>query len=185
MQHSELRELLEPLADLIRGADDRDRATRSLVETLTDLVADSVDNRAVFLRTVAISATVLFLEERQQQAPDEQRIWARLADALGSPIRNEPSIPFSEPAPFTLRNTDVDPDALVEQLGFEGVLTMIERGGINQWGRLVRAIDADPYGKVAREVEAAIDVAREESPAVVLMMEQALVSARSRQDSIE
>lgn len=51
------------------------------------------------------------------------------------------------------RNVDVDPDAPVESWPYEAIVTVIERGTICDWLVLTRAIDDDPWGPVARQVE--------------------------------
>lgn len=51
---------------------------------------------------------------------------------------------------LTFRNLDVDPSAPVEQWGFEGLLTAIDRGEVGDWGRIAAAVAHDPWGPVAR-----------------------------------
>lgn len=53
----------------------------------------------------------------------------------------------------TFRNVDVDPHAPVETWPYEAIVTVIERGTISDWLLLTRAIDDDPWGPVARQVE--------------------------------
>ncbi len=53
------------------------------------------------------------------------------------------------------RNIDASADDPVETWPFEGVLAALERGTLPDWRRLIVAIDADPWGTVAREVEEA------------------------------
>lgn len=54
---------------------------------------------------------------------------------------------------LTFRNLDINPSAPVEQWPYEGIVTAIERGTIRDWARLAQAIDRDPWGEVARQVE--------------------------------
>ena len=54
------------------------------------------------------------------------------------------------------RNIDVSPSDPVEKWGFEGILTVLERRGLPEWNRLYKAVEKDPYGKVASELEEAI-----------------------------
>lgn len=54
---------------------------------------------------------------------------------------------------LTFRNVDVDPAAPVDSWPYEAIVTAIERGTIGDWARLTRAIAADPWGPVARQVE--------------------------------
>lgn len=62
------------------------------------------------------------------------------------------------PSALRFRNIDASPDDLVETWPFEGVLAALERGTLPDWRRLISAIDADPWGIVAREVEDALRV---------------------------
>jgi|SRR5450755_103565 len=50
------------------------------------------------------------------------------------------------------RNITASPDDPVETWPFEGVLAAVERGTLPDWRRLARAIRADPWGSVARQV---------------------------------
>jgi DNA-binding transcriptional regulator YiaG len=56
------------------------------------------------------------------------------------------------------RNIDALPDDPVETWPFEGILAALERGTLPDWRRLVRSIDADPWGRVSREVEEALSM---------------------------
>lgn len=51
------------------------------------------------------------------------------------------------------RNVVVDRDSPVESWPFEAIVTVIERGTIGDWVRLTEAIDQDPWGGVARQIE--------------------------------
>ncbi len=51
------------------------------------------------------------------------------------------------------RNVDVDAAAPVEMWPYEAIVTVIERGTVMDWVRLTRAIDVEPWGVVARQVE--------------------------------
>lgn len=53
------------------------------------------------------------------------------------------------------RNLDASPDDPVASWPFEGIVTAIERGRLPDWRRLAHAIDADPWGQVARQVSEA------------------------------
>lgn len=59
------------------------------------------------------------------------------------------------PSALSFRNIDASPDDPVEVWPFEGVLAALQRGTLPDWRRLVRAIVADPWGPVARQVEEA------------------------------
>ena len=54
------------------------------------------------------------------------------------------------------RNIDASPDEPVETWPFEGILAAVERGTLPDWRRLAAAIQADPWGPVARQVLEAI-----------------------------
>lgn len=56
------------------------------------------------------------------------------------------------------RNIDATPDDPVETWPFEGIVTALERGTLPDWARITRAIDADPWGPVARQVESALSM---------------------------
>jgi DNA-binding transcriptional regulator YiaG len=75
------------------------------------------------------------------------------------------------------RNLDVSPEDPVETWPFEGVLAAIERGTLPDWQRLAAAIDGDPWGPVAREVEEALTISRPYGTGV--LMERVIESARS------
>lgn len=81
------------------------------------------------------------------------------------------------------RNVDVDPDAPVDTWPYEAVVTVIERGTIGDWLLLTRAIDADPWGVVAREVE---DYLSYESPyGVGPLLARAVARARRQAEEAE
>lgn len=76
------------------------------------------------------------------------------------------------------RNIDLSPDAPVEQWGFEGLLTAIDRGTLTDWRRIQRAVDADPWGDVAQDLEDALDAAEDIGAAAALR--EALARSRRR-----
>jgi hypothetical protein len=57
---------------------------------------------------------------------------------------------------LNFRNLNIDSSYPVTNWGFEGILTVLERGGIKEWHKLYKAIAMYPYGKVADELEEAI-----------------------------
>jgi DNA-binding transcriptional regulator YiaG len=75
------------------------------------------------------------------------------------------------------RNLDVSPDDPVETWPFEGVLAAIERGTLPDWQRLSAAIDADPWGPVARQIEEVLAISRPYGTAA--LMETVIDTARS------
>lgn len=52
-----------------------------------------------------------------------------------------------------LRNVDVDLRAPVDTWPYEALVSVIERGLVSDWIPILRAIRADPWGPVARDVE--------------------------------
>jgi DNA-binding transcriptional regulator YiaG len=75
------------------------------------------------------------------------------------------------------RNIDATPDTPVETWPFEGILTALERGSLPDWARLTHAIDADPWGHVARQVEEALNM---ELPyGVAELFQEIVTSARA------
>ena len=54
--------------------------------------------------------------------------------------------------PLRFRNIDVTPEDPVEEWGFEGILTAMERGGLVHLRRIARAVRRDPTGEVADSV---------------------------------
>lgn len=82
------------------------------------------------------------------------------------------------------RNIDVDPDAPVEDWGFEGLLSAVDRGGFRDWQKVVAAFRRDPWGPVARVLEREVfEVA--ESSGVVGAMRTALGIARAEMQATE
>lgn len=75
------------------------------------------------------------------------------------------------------RNLDVSPRVPVREWPTEAVLTALERGSLQDWRRLTRAIDEDPWGDVARRVEQALKVSRPYG--VTGLMERAIDQARA------
>jgi len=57
---------------------------------------------------------------------------------------------------LNFRNINASLSDPVEAWGFEGVLSVIERGGLPEWSKLYKAVEKSPNGKVARELEEAI-----------------------------
>ncbi len=55
---------------------------------------------------------------------------------------------------LAFRNVTAEPTDPVESWPYEALVTAIERGGVTDWARITRAIDDDPWGPVARDVEA-------------------------------
>ena len=81
------------------------------------------------------------------------------------------------------RNLNVTPDAPVEQWPVEGVLAALERGSLQHWRKLDRAIQNDPWGSVARRVESALQANRPYG--VAELMERSIARARARAEQTE
>ncbi len=74
------------------------------------------------------------------------------------------------------RHLDVRPGGPVEAWPTEGVLAALERGGLGDWRPLATAVRADPWGPVARRLEAALATNRPYGAAP--LMERVLAHAR-------
>jgi DNA-binding transcriptional regulator YiaG len=61
---------------------------------------------------------------------------------------------------LAFRNVDVTPTHPVSEWPLEAIQTALERGGLSDWRRLTAEIEADPWGPVARRIEAALDYSR-------------------------
>ena len=72
---------------------------------------------------------------------------------------------------LSFRNVDADPADPVETWPYEALVTALERGLIGDWARINRAIVHDPWGPVARDVEAYLSYADAEAGVSVLMGE--------------
>lgn len=87
------------------------------------------------------------------------------------------------PSALRFRNIDASPDDPVATWPFEGVLAALERGTLPDWARLTRAIDDDPWGLVAREVEEAI--ALDLPYGLAVLFTQIITTARARTSQFE
>lgn len=74
------------------------------------------------------------------------------------------------------RNITASPSAPVSTWGVEGLLSAVERGGINEWVRIVRAVRADPQGQVVAELVEALDEA--DAPGAVALLRRELARAQ-------
>ncbi len=52
------------------------------------------------------------------------------------------------------RNVEVDPASPVDEWPAESIETVMDRGSLSDWRRLAEAIRRDPWGRLARTVEA-------------------------------
>lgn len=81
------------------------------------------------------------------------------------------------------RNVDFDPTSDVESWPYEALVTVIERGTIGDWLLLTVAIDRDPWGVVARQVEDYL--ACEQPYGVAPLLARAIVRARAQMQDRE
>lgn len=82
-------------------------------------------------------------------------------------------------SPLTFRNVDASPDDPVSDWPLEAIQTALERGGLSHWRRLSTAIQAEPWGPVARRVEEVLTYNRPYGVAQV--MDRAI--SRAREDA--
>jgi DNA-binding transcriptional regulator YiaG len=61
---------------------------------------------------------------------------------------------------LAFRNVDASPDDPVSEWPQEAIQTALERGGLSHWRRLAIAIQAAPWGPVARQVEEILSYSR-------------------------
>jgi DNA-binding transcriptional regulator YiaG len=81
------------------------------------------------------------------------------------------------------RNIDLDPSTPIEQWPGEAIQTALERGGLSDWRPIVGAIQAQPWGRTARQVEEVLSHSRPYGVADV--MELAIERARERAQAEE
>ena len=84
---------------------------------------------------------------------------------------------------LAFRNIEVTPADPIEQWGVEGIETALERGSLRYWRRIAAAILADPWGKVAREVEEVLAYSRPYG--VADLMDRIIESARAESSEDE
>lgn len=81
------------------------------------------------------------------------------------------------------RNIDLSPGAPVESWPLEAVQTALERGSLKHWRRLAAAIQAQPWGPIAREVEEVL--AHSRPYGVAETMERVIEQARRDAEAAE
>lgn len=84
---------------------------------------------------------------------------------------------------LAFRNIDASPADPVESWPAEAVQTALERGGLRDWRRLAVAVEAQPWGSVARRVEEAL--AADPPYGVGPLMVEVIVAARARAEASE
>jgi DNA-binding transcriptional regulator YiaG len=81
------------------------------------------------------------------------------------------------------RNVDASPTDPVSSWPQEAVQTALERGGLNDWRRLAGAIQAEPWGPVARRVEEVLAYSRPYG--VAAAFERAIAQSREAAETAE
>ena len=84
---------------------------------------------------------------------------------------------------LAFRNVDVSPDDPVLKWPLEAIQTALERGGLSHWRRLATAIEAEPWGPVARRVEEVLTYSRPYG--VTQAMNRAISQAREDTEASE
>jgi hypothetical protein len=81
------------------------------------------------------------------------------------------------------RNVEVDQAAPLGSWPYEGLVTLIERGGITDLARLTGTIRNDPWGIVARQVEQYLSYSK--PPGIAALLERTLSDARAAAEESE
>ena len=81
---------------------------------------------------------------------------------------------------LAFRNVNASVDDPVQTWPQEALLAALERGSIGHWRRIARAIEADPWGAVARTIEEILTYSRPYG--VAELMEIAIGNARATAD---
>lgn len=84
---------------------------------------------------------------------------------------------------LAFRNLTTTPDAPVSQWPTEAVQTALERGDLADWHRIASEVQADPWGRTARQVEEVLSHSRPYG--VAEAMETILSRARERTETCE
>jgi len=84
---------------------------------------------------------------------------------------------------LAFRNVDASPGDPVEEWPLEAIQTCLERGSLTYWRRLAAAIQAEPWGSVARRVEEVLTYSRPYG--VAPFMERIIARARQSAEASE
>jgi DNA-binding transcriptional regulator YiaG len=84
---------------------------------------------------------------------------------------------------LAFRNVDVSPTDPVSAWPLEAIQTALERGGLGDWRRLAAAIQAEPWGPVARRVEEVLGYSRPYG--VAAAFERAIGQSRAAAEAAE
>lgn len=85
--------------------------------------------------------------------------------------------------PLAFRNLAITPDTPVPDWPTEAVQTALERGDLADWHRIVVEVQADPWGKTARQVAEVLSHSRPYG--IAEAMETVLSRARERAEASE
>lgn len=84
---------------------------------------------------------------------------------------------------LAFRNVTAQPADPVPSWPYEALVTAIERGGVRDWARITRAIDEDPWGQTARDIEAYLTYAAPYG--VASLLQRAVIRAREEAETRE
>jgi DNA-binding transcriptional regulator YiaG len=84
---------------------------------------------------------------------------------------------------LAFRNVDASPDDPVSEWPQEAIQAALERGGLEHWRRLAGAIQAEPWGPVARRVAQVLAYSRPYG--VALAMERVIARSRAAAEAAE
>lgn len=78
---------------------------------------------------------------------------------------------------LAFRNISATPEDPIEQWGVEGILAAIDRGSLQHWRKIRRAVVQEPYGPVAADLGEALSIAEDRGARAALS--RVLVEARA------
>jgi DNA-binding transcriptional regulator YiaG len=84
---------------------------------------------------------------------------------------------------LAFRNVDATPQDPVSSWPLEAIQTALERGGLEDWRRMMSAVQADPWGPVARRLEEVLAWSRPYG--VAAAFERAIAQARDATEAAE
>jgi hypothetical protein len=84
---------------------------------------------------------------------------------------------------LVFRNVDASPEDPVADWPLEAIQAALERGGLSDWRRLAEAIGVQPWGPVARRIEAVLSYSRPYG--VTEAMQRAIDRARHKAEQAE
>lgn len=84
---------------------------------------------------------------------------------------------------LAFRNIEASPDDPVSEWPLEGIQAALKRGGLEHWHRLAGAIQAEPWGPVARRVEQVLAYSRPYG--VAAAMERVISGVREEAEASE